>query len=142
MSIKTQLLTLLVIAALAYATGRYLQPAKVEVKQVEVVKEVEVIKRDVRTVIKEVERPDGTREKETVIEDRTRERTKKESETQTHTVVTNLKPQWKVQGLVQLNNIQQPTYGVGVERRIIGPVFVGAWGKQSREFGLSVSLEF
>ena len=137
-NLKTWIISIVAVAALAYATGRYLQPAKVEIKEVE--KIVEVIKRDVHTVIREVVRPDGSKEVVTVIDDKTRETNKKESSKET--IITNIKPQWRVQGIADLTHLAAPVYGVGIERRILGPVFAGAFVKANREYGVSVSLEF
>ena len=138
MNLKLWSLSLLSVAALAYATGRYFQPAKIEIK--EVVKEIEVIKKDVRTVIREVVKTDGSKETVTVIEDKSKETSKKESSKET--IITNAKPQWRVQGLADLTTLASPVYGVGIERRILGPIFVGGFVKANREYGVSVSLEF
>jgi len=143
MTTRTWIIITIALTALAYAGGRYLTEPTVITKNVEVIKEVEVIKRDVRTVIKEVVRPDGTKETDTVIEDRTRERTRTDSDRSNETIVTNEKPQWKVD-LSTRTKIQDliPVYGASVSRRIIGPVFVGVNGWTDSSFGLSVGLEF
>lgn len=142
MSTKYTIIIIIIVGAVAYASGRYLQPPKTITKEVQVVKEVEVVKRDVRTVIKEVSRPDGTKIRETVIEDKSKEAKNKDQTNTSTKLVESLKPQWKVQGLVGINEISNPTYGVGVERRIIGPVFAGVWVNTQKQYGVSVSLEF
>lgn len=118
----------------SYGLGRYLQPAK----EITVVKEVEVIKRDVKVVERTITRPDGTTETEKTFEDKTSSEKKNEN----LSMVENLKPQWKVQGLVGLNDISRPTYGVGIERRVWANVFAGAYVNTERQFGLTVSMEF
>lgn len=137
------IITIVVIASLSFAGGRFLTEPTVITKNVEVIKEVEVIKRDVRTVIREITRPDGTKETDTVIEDRTRERTRTDANTRTETVVTNEKPQWKVDLMARakITNIV-PVYGASIQRRIIGPVFMGVNGWSDANVGLSVGLEF
>lgn len=140
---KVIAIAILVVGAAGYLGGRYLQPAKVEVKVEERVKEVEVVKHDVRTVIREIERPDGTKEKETIIEDKTEEERNRESEKETSKIVTNNKPQWKVGGqLTPKQGIAGPLYGLSVERRVLGPVFAGAFANTDKVVGLSVSVEF
>lgn len=52
-------------------------------------------------------------------------------------------PNWRVGGLVGVDlSGPSPAYGGQVERRIIGPVYVGAWGLSSGQAGLSVGVEF
>ncbi len=64
--------------------------------------------------------------------------------------VTNAKPQWRVNLLagVETFNLKAPqllgpvALGVQVERRLIGPVWIGAFGLSSGSAGLSVGVEF
>jgi hypothetical protein len=73
----------------------------------------------------------------TVVDDTT------DTKASTSTVISNLKPQWKVQALAGLNgnNLGTPVYGADVERRIIGPISAGLYGNTNKEVGLSISLE-
>lgn len=121
-----------------YAAGMHLQPPKIETKEIQVVKEVETIRKDIRTVIKEVEHPDGTKEKETTIEDKSM--VKKDSETVK--VVSTSRLDWKLQGIINLKDIAVPIYGLDLERRIIGPFSAGAWATTQLDYGVSVSFEF
>lgn len=123
---------LVLIGLLGYAIGRYVQPAKVVTQE----KEVEVVKHDTVTQIKEVTRPDGTKEKDTTITDRSTEVAKKESKV----VIENLKPQWMVSGTYGISAV--PYYGAQVQRRIIGPVFAGVAANTRSEVFAVVSLEF
>jgi len=55
----------------------------------------------------------------------------------------NIKPQWKAQVAVELDAFQPTTYRVGVERRVKGPIFVGAWTETNlHTYGVSISMEF
>lgn len=132
----------LLLLAVGYGTGRYLQPAKIQIKKEEVIKEVEVIKKDIRIVEREITRPDGTKEKERITEDKSQESTKKEKDTKESTLIANKKPDWRVNGLAALNNDRNVVYGLQVERRILGPISVGAFGLTDTTVGLSVGLEF
>lgn len=138
-------ISVIVLSALllGYGVGRYIQPAKVQIKREEVIREVEVVKRDVRIVEREIKRPDGTVERERIEEDRSTETVKKDTDKKDSTLIVNAKPQWKLQGFVGTDgNLASPIYGVGVERRILGPFFLGGYANTKKEFGLSVSFEF
>lgn len=132
----------LLLLVVGYGTGRYLQPAKIQIKKEEVIKEVEVIKKDIRIVEREITRPDGTKEKERITEDKSQESTKKEKDTKESTLIANKKPDWRVNGLAALNNDRNIVYGLQVERRILGPISVGAFGLTDTTVGLSVGIEF
>ncbi|CAB4127303.1 hypothetical protein UFOVP75_129 [uncultured Caudovirales phage] len=70
--------------------------------------------------------------------------------------VSSPKPDWRVAPLIGVNGpsalgilggkpfnaLQDLSLGVEVERRIIGPVSVGAWAVSSGQGGLSVAVEF
>lgn len=149
--LRSTIIIVFVVGLLGYAFGRYLQPAKVVTETVvekEIVEvEVEKIKKEVRTIVKEIVKPDGTTETTTTTEEiaESKKKTKKEeaSKEQELKIVENLKPQWKAQVLVGLEDINVPSYRVGIERRIFGPIFAGAYSKTDfGEYGLSVSMEF
>lgn len=145
MNWKTQVIILLAMTGIGYGAGRYLQPAEIKTEVKEVVKEVEVVKHDVKTVTDTVERPDGTKETHTVTEDHTVDRTKKDSTKDSTTVIDSLKPQWRVEAMAGtgLHDFGlNPTYIVGAQRRILGPFSAGIWGSNKQEIGISVSFEF
>lgn len=134
---------LLLVASVAYASGRYLQPPKVVTKTETVVKEVQVIQHDTTTKTHEEVKPDGTKTIDTVVEDKDKEENKSSADSKASTVVDTTKPQWKVGALGAYDfSTLKPIYGVQVDRRILGPIFVGAFGLNNRTVGLSVSLEF
>lgn len=142
------LLTTLALG-IGYAVGRYISPEKVKVEKQVVVKEVEVIKKDVKIVEKEIKRPDGTIEKEKVIEDKSQEIKKSELESKEIKIVKNNKPDWRVNGLIGVDKTQNFYYGVNIEKRIVGPFFTGIFilNRANMEIsegviGVSVGLEF
>jgi hypothetical protein len=120
------------IFLLGFGVARYTLP----VKTITVTKEVVKEKKDVVTVTKRVKLPDGTTTTERRTEDRTIRDTKKGSST----AVENEKAQWKASALLDLTRVDN--YGVSVEKRLVGPVFVGAWGLQSGQVGLSLGMEW
>lgn len=133
MNLKTYFISVVLFAGLGYGVGRYLQPAEIRIE------EKERIKKDVVTIVKEVIKKDGSKEIVTIIEDKTVV-DKSKSET-----VKNAKPQWKVIGVIK-NDIShltnKPDYGIVVERRILGPVFLGAYADTKSNVGVSVGFEF
>lgn len=143
MDIKTQVVLVLGFGLACYAFGRYAQPAKIQIKTETVVKEVQVEKRNVVTETREIKHTDGTIETETKTTDLTKVSTKESSDSKTSETVTYNKPQWKVQALLapQTGPVG-PLYGLDVEKRLLGPISVGAWGNTDRKFGASVSIEF
>ncbi len=59
-----------------------------------------------------------------------------------HEIRTPL-PDWRVGGLIGMDLTHgAPVYGLQIERRIIGPLHVGAWGLASGAAGVSVGITF
>lgn len=143
MNYKTIAAISIVLALGGYAVGRYLQPPEVVTKEVEKIKEVEVVKRDVKTIIKEVVRPDGSKETVTTIDESTRENTRRQTDTAKEVTVAPAKPQWKAGATVKasLTNVL-PVYGVQIERRILGPFYVGVQGWTDSTVAVGISMEF
>lgn len=137
------LLSILVAAGLGYAGGRYVQPAKVVTQIKEVVKTVEIVKHDTTTITKEVKHPDGTTETDTTVVNHDIDMSHSNTSNTISKVTENLKPQWKATALAGYNfSSFEKVYGAEIDRRIIGPIFVGAWGNSNHTGGLSVSVEF
>lgn len=123
----------LVLLLIGFAFGKY--NTKPEIK--EVVKEVEVEKKSVETIIKEIIKKNGTKETVTTIKDNSVTSTKKEVSKEANPS----KPQWKAQALYGLVD-KKTVYGLGIERRILGPISAGAFGLTNSTYGISLSLEF
>jgi hypothetical protein len=74
-------------------------------------------------------------------------RTEKE-DAQASRTVEAARPAWRVHALVgvRLSDVLggklAPAYGAALERRVLGPLSVGAWGLSTGTVGVSVSLEF
>lgn len=154
----------LVILLGGVAIGRYTLPAKVVTKtetqivtQV-VTKTVEVDKTDYhknKVLVETVTtKPDGTvvrkREfldkSEIVKDDRTNTDTNSNSSTTTHTESskTYANDKGSVRALVARNmdHISEDIYGVGVEKKILGPFTLGAFGLTDKTLGLSLGMTF
>jgi len=145
LSNKTLLIAALLLSGIGYGVGRYLQPSEVRTEVREVVKEVEVVKKDVVTIIKEKKNTDGSVETVTTITDKTTIDKERDEAREEIKSVINLRPQWRVQGSVgasKISDLASPIYGVGIEKRILGPVSAGIYGRSDKELGLTISLEF
>lgn len=140
---KTGALVLLGVALLAFASGRFLVPAKTVTKVVTVTKEVTVKDDNVKTVVQETDDPNGTITKTTTTVDLSTETTKDATTVAASETKTTEKPQWIVGAqLTPQQGIFGPVYGAEVQRRIIGPMFAGAFADTSSKVGLAVSVEF
>ncbi len=132
---KVGIIAVLVIALTSYGFGRYVQPAQIK----EVIKTVEIVKHDTTTIVKEHKNRDGSSDTETTVVNHDIDLSKSDDSK----TITNLTPQWKVQGQYGYNfQSLRPVYGAAIERRIVGPLFIGAWGNTDHTVGLSVGLEF
>lgn len=136
-------LVLVIAAVVGYAFGRYVQPARIEIRTETVTKEVETKHNNIVTTEHTVKQPDGTIITDTEIKDTSFETKKETQDVKSDTVVQNAKPQWKVN---LMSNFQAGPlsylYGASVERRILGPVFVGAFGNVDQKYGVTVGIEF
>lgn len=112
---------------------------------------------DVHKEVTTVKHPDGTVETKVVIDDRSKENTassmssvsdktvseKMHSEVDKLKIVSNEKPQWRIGARVEVGALVvpklQPMLGAGitVERRILGPVFMGV--SVSGDFGFNAA---
>lgn len=128
----------LVLLAVGTGIGRYLTPAKVEEKVVE--KVVEKEKKDIHTITRIVERPDGT--KETTIE---------HTDKSTNTIATDKskelkvdgRPDWKVSVGTGYDFKKKEQLYIGtIERRILGNISVGVFGTTNQQAGINVGIEF
>ena len=126
----------LVIVALSVGITKRLWPTTQSSTKIE---EREVVKKDVQTVIKEVVRPDGTKETVTTIVDHSKESSKKTLEQ-----LVMKQNDWFVAAGAEarLNELNNPIYKLEVNRRILGDVYVGATANTQGTFGLQIGFSF
>lgn len=141
------LVAVLVAAGLGYSFGRYMQPAKVQIKKEEVIKEVEVVKKNVVVVEKITTNKDGTTVTERRTEDRSTERSSSKTETKESTVISNMKPQWfaTAGATIDMTSVRDSAVGYqfGINRRILGPIYLGgSYNTQRSQVGVQLGLEF
>lgn len=134
----------ILLVLLGYATGRYIQPAKIVTKTEVVTKTNTVTVDHIHTVTVTKELPNGEKDTTTVTDNNSTTKEKETIDDKSSTVTTYSKPAWKVSALAGLNanNIGTPTYGGQIEHRLVGPIGAGIWGLSSGQGGISLSLEF
>lgn len=130
-NIKNILIAVIIAAGIGYAFGRYKTPAKVETveKQV-VVKETEVI-------VREVKQADGTVIRETITKDTARKENDKSNKQ------TNAKSKYLISGMAGYSTLEKKEhYGAAVQMRLGDtPFFGGVYGNTDRGVGAIISLE-
>lgn len=143
MDFKNTAIALVVVAVASAGITRYCFP-KLEYKNIEVVKEgtKAETQNNIKTVIKYIERPDGTKETVTESTDQStkKESTKKESSKET-TIASKNQWMFDIGTRYKLSDKQQ-YYDLQVQRRIVGPFFVGAKASTDKTVGVSIGMEF
>lgn len=136
MNWKTLGIYTIVVAALAVSATKRLWPT-IDTKVT--VQEKEVIRKDVQTVIKEVVKPDGTKETVTTIVDKSKESSIKKSEE-----IVMKKNDWFVAAgaEMQLNNLQNPVYKIEANRRILGDIYLGGTVNTQGAVGIQIGFSF
>ncbi len=112
---------------------------KPETKSVQTEKETATTKKDIITIVKEVTRPDGTKEVVTTTTDKSTEKKNSSSSL----VIQTAKPNWLV-GATAAASLDRPVpvYGILLQRRILGPAFLGLGLNTNKEATLNVAIEF
>lgn len=172
MSPSKKIAIALAIALLVgYAFGRYTTPTKVEIKKEVVTVEKKVLdteemkrielerNKKLRTITTEITRPDGTKEKTTRTvqvtstnkttdkETKTHEETEKETKQTESKLVENNRSGLTISAMAgldvtNLSSPQKPVYGGHIQKSLLGPIGIGAFGLTNGTCGMSVGLSF
>lgn len=131
MNLKHVAILLIITVAITAAVTKYYFPNNTETTK-------EIVRNDIRTIVKEITRPDGSKETVTETTDKS---TKKES----HSAVT-VKSQWLV-GISAKTSLKDSEIGyeLSVAKRQIGPIYLmGQVGYRKNEVtaGIGLALEF
>mgnify|MGYP001274413830 CR=1 FL=1 len=118
------------LLALGYGVGRHTAPEKL----VEVEKEVKRV--EYVDVVREVTRPDGTKEREVRREER-REQAKENT-----TIIENNIPQYELTAMYGKTSDGSDVLGVMVERRMFANIKAGVWANTEKQLGIGVSYEW
>lgn len=128
------------------AVGYFVTPTKVVTKTV-----VQQTKQETQDIQKnkvfdktETILPDGTKKIETKITDKSTDTTDSTSSSLTTSEKTVERSQSSllVYGLAETKITSMPTYGAGVQRRVLGPLWLGAFGTTGPSVGVTVGLSF
>lgn len=134
MQTKTVLILLAATAFISASITRYYWP-KIQIQTNEVTKEI--VRTDIHTVTKLVERPDGTKE---TITDTTDHSTANSSASKSTIVVAQ--KNWILSTSIGTELSQyKPVYGLQAQRRILGPIYVGGLLSTTGMVGLSLGFE-
>lgn len=163
---RTKILIGLALLIGGFMIGRYSTPTKTVTKIEEKIVTKEVVKwkvkkvkdesKNLEKIIVETKMPDGTIRKETRIVDKgvvrvdTTKDGSKSTETSKVTKIekteTNQNNDWHVSALAMPKNgdytNKELSYGLHVERRIIGPFYLGVFGVTDSGAGLSIGGSF
>ena len=141
-----------IIASIFFYFGRKSAPEKVKIKEIikyeNQKKEDKQINNNKNVRIIEIVDKDGNRKKITDITDKSQINTKIEDKTSYYsekkTEISNKIPQWQlgIFGGGKIGSFNPNVQGGYVNRRILGPIFVGAYGRTDKEIGLTLGLEF
>lgn len=152
MNNKTIIISILVVAAVAFASGRYSAPAG-ETKTVTIhdqVKSEEDLKKNIHTVTQTttVKEPTGETKVTTTTDTvATTDDIKSKTEVKDETVKTITAPkggQVTVSALagMSIHQVGTPVYGVAVTKQFIGPIAIGAFGFNNGLIGVSAGVSF
>ncbi len=140
----------LVVILIAFATGRYTSPTKIETVTKVVTVEVEKVVKDVKknVVIVEVKKPDGTTT--TTTTDQSTSTTVSDKNTniniEDRKLVESNKDHLIIEGIVGLGlDIRNPTeivYGAHISKNLLGPIRLGILGLTNSTLGVTVGLQF
>jgi 23S rRNA pseudoU1915 N3-methylase RlmH len=129
-----------IIIVIAFYCGKYSAPERIktEIKVVEVEKEV---KKSEHKTIKIKQNNDGSKETIIISDTNTEEKSKEKTTEEKKEIIRNAKTNISllVGGAYPISG---PHYGLSVQRQLIGPITLGAWGTTNNNFGLSIGLNF
>ncbi len=152
---KKQIITIVTCLVVGGAIGYYATPEKIVEK--EVVKVVEKIVKDTterenrnKIVIKvETIMPDGTRRIETKIVDRgtitidASEKVDRDTEKKKEKTVTHNKTSTLIYGIASARiGAFEQNFGIGVQKKLFGPFWLGAYATQRKDIALTVGISF
>ena len=159
MSNRNKILTIGGVFLLGLACGRYSLPSKIvesdkekDVKQEQKQTDQKVDKNKV-TIVKEVKSPDGTITKTTTVVDKsvidtdTHNKLNEQKDIDKEKITTydtsSLKASLLISKSFETGHYTDPlVYGIGIDKKVLGPIWMGAFGYTNRNLGVSFGLMF
>lgn len=134
-NVKTAL-SIAIISAIAgaYITYKFMPPKEIIKTETQ-----EIIKEHTVTQIHEVTRPDGTKETNTTIVNDSKE---SKHSTSTQTITPEQKQWFAVIGVARTSLAGDNIYQLNINRRILGPIYLGGSVSSEKEVGITVGMEF
>lgn len=137
MTLKTEVVTGCIILLTGFGLGVITVIHFSTPKTITVETQHDVIHNNIVTVTHTIKENDGTVDVTTTTTDHSQK-----IETDSKTAV-QIQPNWLVSGTYGIDiHTLQPAYGLQVNRRILGPVFIGALLNTRGDVGLSLGFEF
>ena len=139
------ILMVILVAAAAFFIGKYSNTQKTKIKTQFITQTVVVNHHDIRTVVHTVKEPNGTVVTNTTTQDNSTVtgngiKVAKSKETESGSTTSG---KWKISALAGVDfkggNL---AYGAELDRKILGPIYVGAWGLSNSSFGVSIGFQF
>ena len=129
------------LCVVSFLSGKFLGPARVEIKEVEkiVYKENQEIKKNYSK--KEVILPDGTKTIETTINSDKHSEVNSETSKEKDTITTN-RPDWHLSVGYELNADKVQSYSLSIQKRIFSELYIGVSANTQQTFGVSIGLGF
>lgn len=134
MTLKNVAILMAVVVVATAGITRYYFP---QISTKTVVEEREVVKTDVRTVTRLVERPDGTKESVTETVDKS-----VSNATNKSTATAYKRSEWLVGATAATKFDDQIAYGAVVSKRVIGPFWLGLSANTDKVVGIQLQMEF
>ena len=149
-SSKTKAILVSAGLLVSFALGRYsLQQPAIDIKtDIKTVDQKTIDKEDhSQTIIVHTKDPSGAEKTVTTINNNVDTKTKDTDTTaiaETQVVIPPPHDLWNVSAMVGLNPINNfvPAYGLGVSKKVLGPINVGAFGFTNGLVGVSIGVTF
>lgn len=123
---------LLVLSLVSAGIGGWIAYKVLPPREVVKIEEKEVIKNHTVTQIKEVIRPDGTKETNTTIINDSKTTISKQTQ----------KDWFATVGIARTSLTSDNIYQLGINRRILGPFYVGGSVTSDKQLGVNIGIEF
>jgi GH15 family glucan-1,4-alpha-glucosidase len=138
MSLKQQLIAAVLLAVVSFAFGRYSNMKPEVTQKIEAAKDVETVKNTKKTITT-VKDKDGNEKTVTVIDSTTDTKAKEVFNSSTQTKAL---PKYHAVYMLGIDKDENHTQGVMISANFIGPVTLGVFGMNNKNYGFTLGLDF